>query len=146
VVGWQQQPFYDPRSNNLTWSIRGKSEDSVSINHSTRLLGRRGVMRANLVLDPTDVGTAVPAFNTLLTGVTFNPGHRYAEFRSGDKVAEYGLAGLVVGGAGVALAKTGLLQKFWKLLVLGGIALAGAIKRFIAGLFGRREPSAPPNV
>ena len=44
VVGWQQKPFYDSATNNLTWSIRGKSGDEASINHSTRLLGRRGVM------------------------------------------------------------------------------------------------------
>ena len=42
VVGWQQRPFYDPQTNNLTWAIRGSSEGSTSINHSTRLLGRRG--------------------------------------------------------------------------------------------------------
>jgi uncharacterized membrane-anchored protein len=139
VVGWQQKPFYDSRTNNLTWSIQGRSGDENSINHSTRLLGRRGVMSVNLVLGPEDVHTAVPAFNTLLTGVSFNPGHRYAEFRAGDKIAEYGLAGLIVGGTGAALLKTGLLKKIWKLLVLGFIAVAGAVKKFVAGLFGRRE-------
>ena len=146
VVGWQQKPFYDSQTNNLTWSIRGRSGDEASINHSTRLLGRRGVMSVNLVLGPEDVNTAVPAFNTLLTGVSFNPGQRYAEFRPGDKIAEYGLAGLIVGGTGVALVKSGLLQKFWKLLVLGFIAVAGALKKFVAGLFGRREAEAASNV
>ena len=139
VVGWQQKPFYDSRTNNLTWSIQGKSGDEHSVNHSTRLLGRRGVMSVNLVLGPEDVNTAVPAFNTLLTGVSFNPGHRSAEFRAGDKIAEYGLAGLIVGGTGAALVKTGLLKKAWKLLVLGFIAVAGAVKKFLAGLIGKRE-------
>ena len=139
VVGWQEKPFYDSRTNNLTWAIRGKSGDEASINHSTRLLGRRGVMSVNLVLGPEDVNTAIPAFNTLLTGVSFNPGHRYAEFRQGDKIAEYGLAGLIVGGTGAALVKTGFLKKIWKGLVLAFIALAGALKKFAAGLFGRRE-------
>ena len=139
IVGWQQKPFYDPQSNNLTWAIRGKSEDEISVNHSTRLLGRRGVMNVNLVLSPDDMGSAMPAFNSLLTGVTFNTGQRYAEFRQGDKIAEYGLAGLVVGGTGVALAKSGLLQKFWKLLVLGFVAVAGAVKRMFSRLMGTRE-------
>ena len=139
IVGWQQKPFYDPRSNNLTWAIQGKSEDGLNVNHSTRLLGRRGVLNANLVLSPEDMGNALPAFNSLLTGVTFNTGQRYAEFRPGDKVAEYGLAGLVVGGTGVALVKSGLLQKFWKLLVLGLIAVAGAAKQLVARLMGRGE-------
>jgi uncharacterized membrane-anchored protein len=147
IVGWQQRPFYDPRTNNLTWSIRGSSDGSETINHSTRLLGRRGVMSANLVLAPEDISAALPQFNTVLTGFSFKPGQRYAEFQPGDRVAEYGLAGLIVGGTGVALVKTGLLQKFWKLIVFGFIALAGAVKRFIKSFGQKREaPEQPANV
>ena len=142
IDGWHQAPFYDPKTNNLTWSIRGSSEGDSSINHSTRLLGRRGVMKVDLVVSPEDVGTGVPAFNTVLTGFSFNAGQRYAEFTRGDKVAEYGLTGLIVGGAGVALAKTGLLQKFWKVIVLGFIALAGVVKRILGGLAGRSREVA----
>jgi uncharacterized membrane-anchored protein len=141
VLGWQQQPFYDPQTNNLTWAIRGSSEGSSTINHSTRLLGRRGVMNVNLVLSLEDVGNAVPAFDSVMTEFSFNSGQRYSEFTGGDKVAEYGLTGLIVGGTGVALVKTGLLQKFWKLIVLGFIAVAGAARRFL-GSFGRREEVA----
>lgn len=141
ILGWQQRPFYDQRTNNLTWSIRGSSDGSANLNHSTRLLGRRGVMGANLVMAPEDAGNAVPAFNTLLSQFSYNPGQRYAEFARGDKVAEYGLTGLIVGGAGVALVKTGLLQKFWKLIVIGFIALAGAAKRFLSSL-GRGQQAS----
>jgi hypothetical protein len=141
VLGWQQRPFYDPQTNNLTWAIRGRSEGDNFVNYSTRLLGRRGVMRVNLVLSPENVGNAVPAFNALLTNFSFNPGQRYAEWTRGDKVAEYGLTGLIVGGAGVALVKTGLLQKFGKLIIVGFIALAGAVKRFLSSLGGRHQPN-----
>ncbi len=141
ILGWQQPPFYDPRTNNLTWSIRGSSDGGTSINHSTRLLGRKGVMNVDLVLSSEQIGTAVPAFDTLLTGFEFNAGHRYAEFRRGDKVAAYGLAGLIGGGVGVALVKTGLLQKFWKLIVVAFIALAGGAKKLF-GAFGRNRDVA----
>ena len=142
VLGWHQEPFYDPKTNNLTWSIRGRSEGSTGVNHSTRLLGRRGVMKANLVAGEEEIAQAVPSFNSVMSGFAFNTGHRYAEFTRGDKVAEYGLTGLIVGGAGVALVKTGLLQKFWKLIVFGFIALLGAIKRFISGFTrGKEQPS-----
>ena len=67
IVGWHQQPFYDPRTNNLTWAIRGNSDGGASINHSTRILGRRGVMKVNLVLSPEHVGNALPAFDSLMT-------------------------------------------------------------------------------
>lgn len=147
ILGWQQPPFYDSRTNNLTWSIRASSDGGTSINHSTRLLGRRGVMNADLVLAPEQVGDAVPAFNQLLTGYSFNTGQRYAEFRQGDKVADYGLAGLIVGGVGVTLVKTGLLQKFWKLLLIGLFAVAAGLKRLF-GRFSRRpeEPKPSANV
>lgn len=137
IVGWHQSPFYDPKTNNLTWSIKGASEGQESINHSTRLLGRRGVMKVALVASPEEIDSALPEFNGMMSTFSFTPGNRYAEFTRGDKIAEYGLAGLVVGGAGVALVKTGLLQKFWKLIVVGFIALIGALKRMFAGASGK---------
>ena len=130
VVGWYEEPFYDEESNNLTWAIEGASGDGESsINHSTRLLGRRGVMRANLVAGPDEVDGAVAAFNEMLGGFEFTSGNKYSEFVRGDKIAEYGLAGLIVGGTGVALVKSGLLQKFGKAIVVGIVALLGAIKK-----------------
>jgi uncharacterized membrane-anchored protein len=138
VVGWQQAPFYDPSTNNLTWAIVGRSSDGDSINHSTRLLGRRGVMRVNLVAGPEEMATALPAFNAMVGEFAFTSGNKYSEFTRGDKIAEYGLAGLIVGGAGVALVKTGLLQKFGKLIVVAIVALLGALKK----LFGGRTAAA----
>ena len=139
IVGWHQAPFYDPKTNNLTWSIKGASDDSgESINHSTRLLGRRGVMKVALVASPEEIDAALPEFTGMMSTFSYTSGNRYSEFTRGDKIAEYGLAGLIAGGAGVALVKTGLLQKFWKLIVFGFIALAGVVKRLLSGLGGRR--------
>ena len=138
IVGWEQAPFYDPKTNNLTWSIKGASDDGETINHSTRLLGRRGVMKVQLVASPDQMGTALPDFTQTMSHFSFTPGNKYSEFTRGDKIAEYGLAGLIAGGAGVALVKTGLLQKFWKLIVVGVIALIGAVKRLFAGASGKR--------
>lgn len=142
IVGWHTEPFYDEETNNLTWAITGSGDDGESVNHSTRLLGRRGVMRVNLVASPEQMETALPAFNEMLADFTFTTGNKYSEFTRGDKVAEYGLAGLIVGGTGVALAKSGLLQKFGKLIAVGVVALLGAIKKLWASLTGRRETSA----
>jgi len=139
IVGWHEEPYYDEETNNLTWSIIGKSEDGESINHATRLLGRRGVMNVDLVMGPEQAEAALPEFNEMLTQFEFKSGSKYSDFTRGDKVAEYGLAGLVVGGAGVALVKSGLLTKFWKLIVVGFVALAGAVKKLFAKLSGRGE-------
>ena len=138
ILGWQQPPFYDPATHNLTWSIRGSSEGDSSVNHSVRLLGRHGVMHVDLVAASDEMAEALPAFNDMLRGFTFKEGQRYAEFKPGDRIAQYGLTGLIVGGTGAALIKTGLLQKFWKLIVVGFIAVAGFLKRLFTG--GRSEP------
>ena len=138
ILGWQQAPFYDPGTHNLTWSIRGRSEGDTTINHSVRLLGRHGVMHVDLVAASDEMGEALPAFNEMLHGFSFREGQRYAEFKPGDRIAQYGLTGLIVGGTGAALIKTGLLQKFWKLIVVGFMAVAGFIKRLFAR--DRSEP------
>jgi uncharacterized membrane-anchored protein len=142
VLGWHEAPHYDAETNNLTWSIRGSSDDGENINHATRLLGRRGVMNVDLVMGPDQADAALPEFNEMLTQFEFKSGSKYSDFTRGDKVAEYGLAGLVVGGAGVALVKTGLLQKFGKLIVVAFVALAGAVKKLWAKLTGRGEAPA----
>jgi uncharacterized membrane-anchored protein len=139
IVGWHTAPHYDLRTNNLTWAITGSGADGNVVNYSVRLLGRRGVMNVDLVLSPEQVEAVVPAFETVLESFTFKAGSRYAEFRQGDKIAAYGLTALVAGGAGAALAKSGLLSKLWKVIVVGIAALVGFIKK----LFGKRsEPEA----
>ena len=138
VIGWDKAPFYDSRTNNLTWSIRARSDDGDSINYSTRLLGRRGTMNVDLVVDPNQAAHAVPRLEVLLANFSYVQGNRYADFVSGDKVASYGLTALVAGGVGAALVKTGLLQKFWKLIVIALVALGAALKKLFWNLWRER--------
>lgn len=139
VVGWVQQPHYDAATNNLTWSIDGKDQDDAhTINHSVRLLGRGGVMNVDLIANPEQMASAVPAFNAAMTGFAFDSGHRYSEWREGDKIASYGLTALVAGGVGAAAVKSGLIGKLWKLIVVGVLALGAGLRR----LFGRKGEQA----
>ena len=121
VVGWQTPPHYDGQSNRLEWAINGKDvkTNSVVVNFNTRILGRAGTTSAVLVADPDDLASAIADFKSTLTGFSYVPGQRYAEYKSGDKVAQYGLAALVTGGAAAIAVKTG----FWKVIV--GAAVAG---------------------
>ena len=141
VVGWQKAPFYDPKSNNLTWGIRGRSSDSQgeSINYSVRLLGRRGSMSVDLVMVPRQATAVVPQYEQIVSGVVYKQGHTYAEFKQGDKMAAYGLTALIAGGAGAVALKTGLLQKFWKVIVAAVVALIAGLKKFFAAIFRRGE-------
>jgi len=150
VVGWEQPPKYNPETHNLEWAIRGESEGEPVVNYNTRVLGRKGVMRVTVVGDPGEVKAAMPDFNGLMAGYNFVSGQTYAEYKPGDKVAKYGLAALVVGGAAVGAAKLGLfaslavaLKKFWKLIIVGVVAVAAALKNFFARLFSRRDETIP---
>jgi uncharacterized membrane-anchored protein len=135
IVGWQEQPHYDPRTNNLSWAIIGETEGHRSINRIVKLLGRHGVMTVTLVSDADALDGAVPRVDALLDGYRFKPGSTYAEFVPGkDKLAEYGLTALVVGGAGAMLVKSGLLAKLWKPIAIGLVALGAGVKRlFFSG-------------
>jgi uncharacterized membrane-anchored protein len=140
VVGWEQPPAYDPETHNLGWAIRAESEGEPVVNFNTRLLGRKGIMSVNLVVEPDKLPATLPEFKGLLTSYDYNSGQRYAEYRSGDKVAAYGLTALVVGGAAAGAAKLGLfawlaafLKKGWKLVVIGVVAIGGFLKRIVLG-------------
>ena len=139
LEGWYQRPFYDPSTNNLTWSTEVSSEGSKAINHSVRLLGRTGTMSVQLVADSSSINGATGEFNDALRGYTYNAGKRYAEFRQGDKLAGYGLTALIAGGAGAAAVKTGVFQKLGKLIVLLFVGVAAALKKVFSALFGRRD-------
>lgn len=147
VLDWQIKPFYDQATNNLTWSILGEAEDEKhgrTVNYNTRVLGRRGVMRTDLVVEPALADSVVPKFNELMKGFNFTAGSRYADFVKGDKVAEYGLTALIAGGATAVALKTGLFAKLlaalaalWKVIAVGLAALATRIKNIWNAIRGR---------
>lgn len=150
VVGWFEKPHYDSKSHNLVWAIEAKGEVDTdrSVNYDVRLLGRRGYVSATLVTDPGSLQADLPHVQTLLSGFSFQQGNRYADWVSGDKVAEYGLTALVAGGAGAAAMKMGLFAKLGKLLAKGGkliivalVGLAAGIKKLFGGK--KEEGEAP---
>ena len=135
IVGWETPPRYNELSHNLEWAIRAQSEGEPVVNHNTRLLGRGGVMEVTLVVDPSLLAETMPKFKAMLDGFQYRQGHRYAEFRAGDKTAAYGLTGLIVGGGTAALVKTGAFKWIWKGLVAVAIAIGALVKK----LFSRRS-------
>lgn len=136
ITGWAHPPHYDDQSQNLEWAINATSEGHEVVNYNTRILGRKGVMEVSLVVDPSRLQAVLPEFKALLRGYYFTPGNKYAEFKSGDKIAEYGLAALVTGGAAAVALKTGILQKFWKLIVAAVIGVVAVFRGVIRRLFG----------
>lgn len=120
VTGWQTAPHYDSQTQHLEWAIDGKDlvTNASIINFNTRILGRGGVMSVLLLSDPEHFDSAIAEFKSTLSQFSYLPGQRYAEYKPGDKIAKYGLAALITGGAAAIAVKTG----FWKVLVTGLIA------------------------
>ncbi len=110
VVGWREKPHLDRATNTVRWSFEARDEENGELVNSVALvLGRDGFEKLIWVGAKKDAGD-----NDLLkvaqASFAFPLGGRYDDFRAGDKVAEYGIAGLVASvlGAKVA-AKLGLL-------------------------------------
>ena len=137
LVGWEVEPKYNTDTHNLEWATRVTSKTGASINYNCRVLGRHGVMRVNLVCSPEALAESLPDFQKVLTGFSYVGGQGYAEFRSGDKVAEYGLTALIAGGTVAAGLKLGIIQKLWKFIVVGVVALIAGFKKVIARILGR---------
>lgn len=138
IIGWQYKPFYDDSTNRLSWAILGESEGVNVVNFNTRLLGRTGVMSATLVADPEILDTSISEFEALLGGFQYNSGSTYAEYQPGDKLATYGLAALVTGGAAAAVAK-GAGKGLFKAIFVGIAALFAAIWGGMKKVFSRND-------
>jgi len=95
-------------------------------------------MEVTLVTDPTTLATTLPKFKAMLEGFQFKQGHRYAEFRAGDKTAAYGLTGLIVGGGTAVALKTGVFKWLWEVLAAGAAGIAALFKK----LFSRNKNAA----
>ncbi|MEM6368597.1 MAG: DUF2167 domain-containing protein [Myxococcota bacterium] len=140
-AGWAMEPRYNENNQQLEWASRLSSLDGDVVNYNTRVLGRKGVMRVILVTDPSELEATLPQFNSVMQNFRFLDGERYAQYTTGDKIAEYGLVALIAGGAGALAVKTGLfasllvfLKKGFKFVILGLVAVGAAVKK----VFSRR--------
>ena len=132
TVGWEVPPHYDDQTKRLEWGMRLRSEDgAMVINYTSRLLGRSGVMSAILVFNSTNLAIDTQQFKTVLQKFDYASGEKYSEYKQGDKIAEYGLAALILGGAAAVATKKGFwavlggfFAAFWK--VIAGVVVAGA--------------------
>lgn len=147
IVGWEQTPAYNQATHALEWCVRAESQGKPSLNFNTRLLGRRGVVSVTLMFGGEQtLAQVLPGFRELLKGFSFKNGETYSEYKSGDKLAEYGLAALVAGGGVALAAKSGLLSKLGVLIAKGGkaiflgvAALFGAVAKFFGRIFKKRQ-------
>ncbi|MGH7290440.1 MAG: DUF2167 domain-containing protein [Myxococcota bacterium] len=145
VVGWRERPHLDRAANTVRWSFEARDDESGELVNSIALvLARDGFEKLIWVGAKKDAGG-----NDLLkvaqASFAFPVGGRYGDFQAGDKVAEYGIAGLVASvlGAKVA-AKLGLFaliavfaKKIGVFLLVPLFAIVAWVKR----RFARNKPT-----
>jgi len=144
VIGWHTPPNYNPNTHNLEWAMIFENSGEKYVNYRVKLLGRHGVVDGTLVGDLKDLDAAIPQFRQVLQDFRYKSGGTYAEYRPGDKIAQYGLGALVLGGATLGAAKLGLfaslflfLKKGFKLVIAAVIGIGVWLKNRFTGR--RRE-------
>lgn len=150
LVGWASPPFYDQASHKLHWAkeLQFGDESNHTLNYSVRALGRHGVLAINFVAGIGELKGISAVIPDVMSIPEFKRGATYAEFQPGvDKVAAYGIGGLI---AGKVAAKAGLfvllaafLKKGWILVLL----LLGAVWKAVRSMMGKRAEatSGPAN-
>lgn len=146
LLGWADAPKYDDVNKRLSWakSLRFAGDDTKTLNYNLRFLGRRGVLEFNYIADEDALDVIKQAMPVMSQMASYDAGHRYSDFNeSTDKVAAYGVAGLIAGG--IIAKKAGLiglllifLKKGWILLLIGFAAMRNFFSRLF-GLSGRDE-------
>lgn len=106
IKGWHKKPCYDETTHTLEWIIAGKRDGEEILNVNTCILGRQGVMRITLITTQATITQDLPIYREWLKGFSYMPGQQYEAYRSGDKVAKYGLRDIVAGNGVIAMAKS----------------------------------------
>lgn len=148
LVGWAKPPHYDKSAHKMYWAkeLKFGEELTSTLNYNIRILGRKGVLVLNAVSGIDQLNLVEKFMPQVLAFTNFNSGYRYEDFDSTkDKVADYGLAALVAGGAAAAVvAKTGLFTKLIALLIAAKkfvVLIVVFIGTFILNLFKRKSVS-----
>ena len=151
LVGWASTPHYDRSAHAMHWArdliFGDDTQPQHTLNYSVRVFGRQGVFQFNFVASLDQLKEIEGVIPTVTKLVEFDKGMAYGDYVEGDKIAAYGMAGMIAAGAGAKIAaKVGLLALalafFKKAGVLVFIVLAGAL-RFAKGLFkGNKTPTA----
>lgn len=137
LAGWAQTPHYDRGTHKLYWAKVIDGGGRVQeLHYDIRVLGRHGVLELSIMSTMPQIADIETKAPTILSMVDFTDGNRYADFKPGtDKVAAYGIAGLIAGGV---LAKAGFFKlawvfaaKFIKLIIVGVVALFAGIGKLL---------------
>ncbi|HEY1382045.1 MAG TPA: DUF2167 domain-containing protein [Dongiaceae bacterium] len=132
VVGWLEPPHYDQTTHTVTYAMELNDKDSHWANAVALRLGRAGYTELTWVgsIDGFKTAGGRPdLLNEALGSHAFEEGFRYGDYQKGDKVAAYGIAGLVATALGITYGK-GIMAALLALAVVGkkvGLILVAVI-------------------
>jgi uncharacterized membrane-anchored protein len=148
LLGWAEAPHYDKAQHKLYWAERLQfdGEDGETLNYNVRVLGRAGFLVCNGVGDIRQLDRVAEFSKALLQATEFVEGQRYTDFDPAyDKVAAYGIGGLVAGKlalkVGLFAKLAVLLKAFIKPIGVGLLVIGGLLVKFFTGR--KKADSAP---
>ena len=140
VDRWSEPPRYEHAQHHLVWGLAVHDSEGPAVNFFTRLLGREGFLSVNLIDDPAKIEASKAQALSVLTAVHFASGSRYEDHATSDKSSGMGLKALMLGGAGLLVAKkTGILIAILLALKKALIFVAVAVGGFFKWLFRRKS-------
>ena len=131
MVGWASKPYYDKTNKVLHWAknLNFAGAESNTLNYEVRILGRKGVLSMNAVASMNELDLVKKDIDKVLKIPAFTEGNQYKDFDSStDNVAAWTIGGLV---AGKVLLKVGFFAKFWKIIMIGLVAVGAGIKKLL---------------
>lgn len=135
IIGWMEKPSYDSTTHVARYVLELGDAEQHWVNAVAVKLGREGYHKFIWVGDIAQYKLDGPQMlASILDSHSYDAGYRYVDFKEGDTVAAYGIAGLVAAVAGVKLGK-GLLAGAVAFLAVAGKKLAILIVPLAAGLW-----------
>jgi uncharacterized membrane-anchored protein len=145
-VDWERPPVYDVEKHLLEWAIRADTQSSKVVNDTAMLLGRRGVL-AIITVRPYQASSDSVPLQQLIENITYKEGQRYADYQSGDKIADISLSGLIIDDKHSAASRTLIASSggsivAWIYSVLAGCIVMGGGVLVYQKSRQRRGPTA----
>lgn len=141
ITGWAEPPAYEATTHRLVWAMSSRevgapADAAQGVNYNTYALGREGYLSLNFVTGLKDLAGQKPEAQALLGALEFDTGKRYEDFNEAtDRVAEYGLAALVLGAGakklGLVAVILAFLAKFAKVFFIAAIGIGAVVTKVL---------------
>lgn len=142
VVGWIERPQLDKTAATARWAFEVRDGDTPVINSIALVLTRDGFYKLTWVGEKSTVKSGL--LEAGIANLSVPPGSRHSDYKPGDKVAEYGIAGLIAAMLGVKIAaKVGLLALAAIFLKKFGVILVAAAGGAVAWAWRRMRRKSP---